>query len=519
MGVVLLIPPTTRELEAVARVTGFPAVDVDKAVRLLALLDDLADHPYLGERVSLFGGTAINMFLLDIPRLSFDLDLNYIGSPDPNVMRAERPRFNAELASLVGAHGLEVRRRPRRTSHAGGKWVLPYHNAWGDRTTLSVDVNFVRRVPLWPPTRRDSHRLGRWQAKGVPVVDPHELAAGKLSAYYERGYPRDLYDAGLIPHLPGLDPGRLRTAFVVYTAGSRKDWRTADQNPPPTVLITDLAKELRSALPETEANRLRPADADQYRAELEQEAAAALRLVLPFRPAEQAFLDQARSHAEVVPELLTDDPLLQQRIAAEPWLKWRTQKIKERLDASAQPAAPRRKLSGSVPLGVRARPDLLDNHGWEVTTTEPDGSPRRLSGRHPTVQEAEQTRDFMVRVLNTHPQLHTLGSSVPPPRSEAPTASVYADGRDGPWYVQCRNPDGTEDTKSPPYLTYQTATNVLDQLGMLHTATTDHTPGQRAVAEPTSTSCRCSLRGWRCEHIEVEAPEAEPPDRGHGLSL
>lgn len=516
---VLLIPPTTRELEAIAAATGFPPVEVEKAVRLLALADDLADHPYLGERVALFGGTAINMFLLDIPRLSFDLDLNYIGSADANVMRAEKPRFDAEFAGLVGAHGLEVRRRPLRKSHAGGKWVLPYQTAWGTRTTISVDVNFVRRVPLWDPTRRDSHRLGRWQATGMPVVDPHELAAGKLSAYYERGYPRDLYDAGLIPHLPGLDPERLRTAFVVYTAGSRKDWRTAGQNPPPRIRLTDLAKELRSALPETEANRLRHAEADQYRAELEQKAAAALRLVLPFRPAEQAFVDQARSHAEVVPELLTDDPLLQQRIAAEPWLKWRTQKIRERLDASAQPAAPRRKLSGPVPLGVRARPYPLDNHGWELTTTEPDGSPRQLSGPHPTVEEAEQTRDFMVRLLNTHPQLHILRPHDQPPRSEAPTASVQADGRDGPWYVQCRNPDGTEDTKSPPYPTYQTASNLLDQLGLLRMATADHAPGQRAVSEPTSTSCRCSLKGWRCEHIEVAGPEANPPYRNRGLSL
>ena len=459
------------------------------------------------------------MFLLDIPRLSFDLDLNYIGSADPNVMRAEKPRFNAELASLIGAHGLEVRRRPRRKSHAGGKWVLPYQTAWGTRNTLSVDVNFVRRVLLWPPTRRDSHRLGRWQATGVPVVDTHELAAGKLSAYYERGYSRDLYDAGLIPHLPGLDPDRLRTAFVVYTAGSRKDWRTADQNPPPRVRLTDLAKELQPSLPEPEANRLRHAYADQYRAELEQKAAAALRLVLPFRPAERAFVDRARSHADVVPELLTDDPLLQQRIAAEPWLKWRTQKIRERLDASTQPAAPRRKLRRPVPQDIRARPYPLDNHGWEVTTTEPDGSPRQLSGPHQTVEEAEQTRDFMVRLLNTHPQLRILRPHDQPTRSEAPTASVHSDGRGGPWYVQCENPDGTEDTKSPPYPTHQTASNILDQLELLHTATTDHAPGQRAVAEPTSTSCRCSLRGWRCEHIEIEAPEAELPDRGHGLSL
>ena len=496
---VLLIPPTTSELEAVARATGFPAVEVEKPARLLALLDDLAAHPYLGERVALFGGTALNMFLLDIPRLSFDLDLNYIGSADPNVMKAERPRFDAELASLAGAHGLEVRRRPGRKSHAGGKWVLPYQTAWGTRNTLSVDVNFVRRVPLWDPTRRSSHRLGRWQATGVPVVDAHELAAGKLRAYCERGYPRDLYDAGLIPDLPGLDLDRLRTAFVVFAAGSRKDWRSVDQNPPPRVSLTDLARELRPSLPEAEANLLRRVYADRYRAELEQRAAVALRLVLPFRPAERAFLDQARGHAEVVPELLTDDPLLRQRIVAEPWLKWRMQKVQERLDASSRPAAPRRRLSGSVPLGVSVRPHPLDDHRWEVTTTASDGSPRRLSGPHPTIEEAEQARDFMVRLVNTHPQLHILGrdpqrsadpdvgSYTQPPRDQVPTVGVYSPAKEGPWYVQCRTPDHGEYATSPPYPTYQAASQALDQLGLLSMATADRDIGHRAVAEPTST--------------------------------
>ena len=46
----------------------------------------------------------------------------------------------------------------------------------------------------------------------------------------------------------------------------------------------------------------------------------------------------------------------------------------------ATPAEPSR----SVTLGVHVRPYQLDNHGWEVATTEPDGHPRPLSGPHPT---------------------------------------------------------------------------------------------------------------------------------------
>ena len=188
-------------------------------------------------------------------------------------------------------------------------------------------------------------------------------------------------------------------------------------------------------------------------------------------------------------------------------------------------------LGGSPPIGVSVRPFPLDGHRWEVTTTNPDGSTQQLSGPHPTVEEAEQARDFLIRLIYVHPRLrilgaapsHSSGSGVgshpPPTRDEAPTAGITADSRDGPWYVQCRNPDGTQDTTSPPYPIYQAASNVLNQLELLHNATADQTPGQRAATEPTSTSCHCSLRGWRCHHIEVDKPEPDPPDRGYGLSL
>ena len=72
----------------------------------------------------------------------------------------------------------------------------------------------------------DSRPVGIWQAAGIAVVDIHELAAGKLSALLSRGQARDLFDCSNLFHLEGLDRERLRLAFVVYGAMSRKDWRT-----------------------------------------------------------------------------------------------------------------------------------------------------------------------------------------------------------------------------------------------------------------------------------------------------
>ena len=53
-----------------------------------------------------------------------------------------------------------------------------------------------------------------------------------------------------------------------------------------------------------------------------------------------------------------------------------------------------RRLGGSTPLGVHVQPFSLDDRGWEVTTTAPDGFLQQLSGPHPTVEDTELARDF-----------------------------------------------------------------------------------------------------------------------------
>lgn len=89
---------------------------------------------------------------------------------------------------------------------------------------------------------------------------------------------------------------------------------------------------------------------------------------------------------------------------------------------------------GSNVRGVRGECPLRAwraQHGWEVATTDPDGSLRQLSGRHPT---AEAARDLRVWLANVHPRLHipgwdpqrSAGSGCgflrpPPTREQAPT--------------------------------------------------------------------------------------------------
>ena len=59
--------------------TGFRPEIMEKVWHLMAILDGISVHPFLKDRLVLKGGTALNLFFFDLPRLSVDIDLNYIG--------------------------------------------------------------------------------------------------------------------------------------------------------------------------------------------------------------------------------------------------------------------------------------------------------------------------------------------------------------------------------------------------------------------------------------------------------
>jgi predicted nucleotidyltransferase component of viral defense system len=108
------------KLAAEAEATGFRPDVLEKAAHLLGLLDAVRSHPYLKGKLVLKGGTALNLFVFDVPRLSVDIDLNYMGADDREAMLAERPKIEQAVHAVFAREGFSVRRMP--DEHAGGKW-------------------------------------------------------------------------------------------------------------------------------------------------------------------------------------------------------------------------------------------------------------------------------------------------------------------------------------------------------------------------------------------------------------
>ena len=311
-------------LERVAAATGFRPEILEKVIHLFSLLDGFQKHPFLKGKWALKGGTALNLFWFDVPRLSVDIDLNYIGQIEREAMLAERPKIEVAIQAVCAREGFTVARVP--SGHAGGKWRLRYESGMGSGGNLEVDLNFMLRMPLWAVTARDSRSLGIHQVTGVPVLDLHELAAGKLAALLSRHASRDLYDAHQLLTRAALEPGRLRLAFVVYGAMNRKDWRTVqaeDVGFAPAEVERELLPTLRR-----EAENAR--DREAAVKTLIVETRTALVLVLPMTASELGFLEALLEHGEIKPDFLTPDASLADNIRRQPMLEWKARHAREK---------------------------------------------------------------------------------------------------------------------------------------------------------------------------------------------
>jgi len=70
-------------LASIVESTGFQINQVEKVIQLINLLNAINSHPFLKEKLVLKGGTALNLFIFNMPRLSVDIDINYIGTTPP----------------------------------------------------------------------------------------------------------------------------------------------------------------------------------------------------------------------------------------------------------------------------------------------------------------------------------------------------------------------------------------------------------------------------------------------------
>jgi len=309
------------QLQREANLTGFKIEHLEKILLLMDLLADFSIFPQLKNKFVLKGGTALNLFVFNLPRLSVDIDLNYIGNIDRDVMLADKPLIQAAIAAICERKGFTLDRNPGR--HAGGKIICRYPSALGQMGNLEIDLNFMYRIPLWPIELKSSCKVGSYQIHNIPVLNEYELSAGKLTALIDRKAGRDIFDTHHLLTKLKLEDKKLRLALIVYSAINRTiDLRkmTAQDI---GVNLDDLRKRLVPLLKKDEIKNIK--SLTSWTENLVQQCQENFKRLLPLTKQETEFLNQLFDKANIEPELITDDSALINNIKSHPAIRWSAQ--------------------------------------------------------------------------------------------------------------------------------------------------------------------------------------------------
>jgi len=312
-----------QQLKQEAKSRGYRPEMIEKVCHLLDLLEEFMAVPYLSDRLALKGGTAINLFCTDeFPRLSVDLDFNYIGAVNRDIMQKEKPELESILLDICNRRQYTLHRNPR--GHAGGKTVLIYQSVVGTKGRLEIDLNYVYRIPLWDTEWRLSPTWPK--PTRVKVLDIHELAAGKLNALLEREASRDLFDSNQLLTQWPLDAEKLRLAFTVYAGMRKQNWQEIKVDNV-KFSVKDIRDKLIPVLKDSKSPDTLFPSIQTWATKLVEECKERLSLILPFRNNEIEFLEQIQQHREIRPELISGDKEFCERVRLHPLLHWRTQQL------------------------------------------------------------------------------------------------------------------------------------------------------------------------------------------------
>lgn len=164
---------------------------------------------------ALKGGSAINMFYQNLPRLSVDLDLVYLP-----VEEREKSYKNINAALMRIKNLLSARKYEAILQGNNEKKII----CSNDFATVKIEPNYTIRGCLIEPKIREvtSNVQENFAYAKMKVLAVEELYAGKICAALDRQHPRDLFDIKLLFDKFGGISDKMLSCFIVYALGHNR---------------------------------------------------------------------------------------------------------------------------------------------------------------------------------------------------------------------------------------------------------------------------------------------------------
>jgi predicted nucleotidyltransferase component of viral defense system len=175
---------------------------------LVRVLPHIATEPCF----ALKGGTAINLFVRDLPRLSVDIDLTYLPVEPRDQSLTAIDAAMKRIAARISAAIPKAKVTESRGDSAVTKLIVR-----ADGVQIKIEVTPVLRGCVFEPEVRAVSPVveDEFGFAEIAVVSFADLYAGKIVAALDRQHPRDLFDVRDLLANEGIDDA-LRQAFIIY---------------------------------------------------------------------------------------------------------------------------------------------------------------------------------------------------------------------------------------------------------------------------------------------------------------
>jgi len=188
------------------------------------------------------GGTAINFLYFRYPRLSVDLDFNFIAGVEKEEKDEESPKIDEALRTIFKFGRYEYE---NISDYGLNQYFLKYINSSGNIDRIKVEINLLQRLTLLGAEKRGF--LSPFDESGLMVntLKGPELFAGKMLALIDRLAPRDLYDIYmLLREKVKLNKFLLKKIFIFFGCLSRSDFRQYHPNDIERITERDIKRKL-----------------------------------------------------------------------------------------------------------------------------------------------------------------------------------------------------------------------------------------------------------------------------------
>jgi hypothetical protein len=188
---------------------------VDTVRLLLAIAPAVFQSP----RFAMKGGTALNLFVQDMPRLSVDIDVVFTD----HILDRESAllAIGSDLKAIKSAIAKMGYRATIPTTKSGDDVKLLVA---GNGSSVKIEVNFVFRGTVLPVVHKPLIATAQdlfTTDFALPILDTAELYGSKLVAALDRQHPRDMFDVMKMLEKFAWQPSFI-DCFVAYLAGHNR---------------------------------------------------------------------------------------------------------------------------------------------------------------------------------------------------------------------------------------------------------------------------------------------------------